>query len=440
MRLAAAICETWHVTSNIGLYYPYTHFRDSAWLKMAALYWPKMARIMPHHFPLNDGAVTQALIDELDFVINLSPGSAAPEASQIFHDVLASHGRELGARHGLDPHFWRSAMDNPQAYSWWQFNRDDYTASRDLRQRVGIDQGMIIPGLLQTEEYSRSLLASAEIEKRNRRRNGGLAHTRMLRQLFLELAEHRLAAPVGNHWAAMSPDVAWVYMCVLTERLAQQNGLFPVTDQDDAYGASFEWTADRVAAALLGLEDNPAGGESTIAAIAFLALRVVIPTDLEDIPVSKIVHIRRRYAAEFEAFHDAVRNLADEVRHAVPPNADDQILTHQLEAHVDQHFRRPLRDVGRALKGVGIETTFAIGGLKFEVPAAAATGALLVKHPVVGATAGAAIALIGALRNHARLRNEKLSPSAVSYLWQVRKVADARSAIQRMLRNRKTGL
>ncbi len=25
----------------MGLYYPYVHFRDERWLKLAALYWPK---------------------------------------------------------------------------------------------------------------------------------------------------------------------------------------------------------------------------------------------------------------------------------------------------------------------------------------------------------------------------------------------------------------
>jgi hypothetical protein len=32
---------------RFGLYYPYINFRSDSWLKVAALYWPKMARIVP---------------------------------------------------------------------------------------------------------------------------------------------------------------------------------------------------------------------------------------------------------------------------------------------------------------------------------------------------------------------------------------------------------
>jgi hypothetical protein len=32
---------------KMGVYYPYIHFRDEAWLKVAALYWPKLTRIVP---------------------------------------------------------------------------------------------------------------------------------------------------------------------------------------------------------------------------------------------------------------------------------------------------------------------------------------------------------------------------------------------------------
>lgn len=37
---------------RIGLYYPYIHFRDEKWMKIAALYWPRMARVVPHGFPV----------------------------------------------------------------------------------------------------------------------------------------------------------------------------------------------------------------------------------------------------------------------------------------------------------------------------------------------------------------------------------------------------
>ena len=37
-----------------GLYYPYFHVRDERWLKVAALYWPKIVRIVPADYQTRD--------------------------------------------------------------------------------------------------------------------------------------------------------------------------------------------------------------------------------------------------------------------------------------------------------------------------------------------------------------------------------------------------
>ena len=33
--------------ATIGLYHPFIHFKDDDWLKLSALYWDRMARIVP---------------------------------------------------------------------------------------------------------------------------------------------------------------------------------------------------------------------------------------------------------------------------------------------------------------------------------------------------------------------------------------------------------
>jgi hypothetical protein len=45
----------------IALYYPYIHVRDEAWLKYAALYWPKMGRLRPPDYGTTDSPVAQML-------------------------------------------------------------------------------------------------------------------------------------------------------------------------------------------------------------------------------------------------------------------------------------------------------------------------------------------------------------------------------------------
>src|SRR5581483_277696 len=46
-----------HVTqqmNRIGLYYPFIEFPNIEWLKVAALFWDKMGRIVPHNVPTTD--------------------------------------------------------------------------------------------------------------------------------------------------------------------------------------------------------------------------------------------------------------------------------------------------------------------------------------------------------------------------------------------------
>ena len=66
---------------RIGLYYPYVHFKNESWLKVAALYWPMLARIIPDGYDVQDNATTRALIEQLDFILDISPDSAKGNAA-----------------------------------------------------------------------------------------------------------------------------------------------------------------------------------------------------------------------------------------------------------------------------------------------------------------------------------------------------------------------
>src|ERR1700681_1629373 len=62
------------MSSNIGFYYPKTVFQDD-WLKLAALYWDRIARIEWKRGPLGDFDTARQLADEMGFIVNLTPSS-----------------------------------------------------------------------------------------------------------------------------------------------------------------------------------------------------------------------------------------------------------------------------------------------------------------------------------------------------------------------------
>ena len=95
-------------THRLGLYYPYIHFRDVEWLKMAVLYWEGLARIVPSYYSPHDSPEVKNLQDASPtFLRDQSPDDRVLRAaSEPFLGLLDTHGDELrqrfGARAGAD--------------------------------------------------------------------------------------------------------------------------------------------------------------------------------------------------------------------------------------------------------------------------------------------------------------------------------------------------
>lgn len=182
-------------------------------------------------------------------------------------------------------------------------------------------------------------------------------------------------------WVAMHTELAWVYKCVVVEELARQGRFAPTTDQSAAHLASDGWHGDHIAAALL--DPAPVPAQDPAGAVGMLAIRIVVPADLTDVPVRKIVELRRRHRSEFEVFSAAITETVASLRAEVTlPEVRDRYV--QME--VDRRFVLPLQDLRRALKGLGVETAFSAANLKFELPAAAGTvaGGVLAGEPLIG--------------------------------------------------------
>lgn len=63
-----------------GLYYPYFHVRDDRWLKVSALYWPRIARLVPGNYPTRDSVTARVFSTaQPDFLYRLSPGRSVVE-------------------------------------------------------------------------------------------------------------------------------------------------------------------------------------------------------------------------------------------------------------------------------------------------------------------------------------------------------------------------
>src|SRR4051812_29243664 len=80
-----------HVTGGLGLYYPYIHFKDDAWVKLSALYWEHMARIVPEGYAVHDSDTVKRLSGELNFVHDLKPGPEKETVGKEFNDFIRKY-------------------------------------------------------------------------------------------------------------------------------------------------------------------------------------------------------------------------------------------------------------------------------------------------------------------------------------------------------------
>src|SRR5258708_707027 len=92
-----------HMANYLGLYYPFMQFGSDAWLKLAALYWDKLGRIVPKHYePPQDSETVKLLTEELGFVKNLYPTVKDLEiVSDMFLEVLNKHRETLVKYYGI---------------------------------------------------------------------------------------------------------------------------------------------------------------------------------------------------------------------------------------------------------------------------------------------------------------------------------------------------
>ncbi|MFF4343158.1 DUF6236 family protein [Kitasatospora sp. NPDC001540] len=102
--------------------------------------------------------------------------------------------------------------------------------------------------------------------------------------------------PLGT-WISMDPMLAWVYKCALTDELARRNRLLPTTDQIAAHAANEEWSTERISRVLLRGRP-PKADDPVTAVLGELAVRMVLPTDMANVPVEKVIELRQKHATE----------------------------------------------------------------------------------------------------------------------------------------------
>lgn len=268
-----------------ALYYPYIHLQDENWLKVAALYYDKLRRIVPENFRTQDSHIVKSLNDKFQFIEDINPREGG-NLARIANDFRK---------------FAREELSDPN-------ERNDLLAK--IKERLPPDSGFRI----HEEKIEPNLLD--------------------------QLVEWGLAKKTDMHqpWFDFEPVTGAMYMTFLAERIAEHNGLPVVTDdpvfQHLIWGSQFDRPWRRRA--------------DTGYALASFVIKSAIPENIESVSLEKIENFRENHSAKRHDFYDEIGKLAKEISETDNPKAIKRSLNYHkttIDNAVDK-LKISFRDVG----------------------------------------------------------------------------------------------
>lgn len=333
------------------LYYPFIHVRDEAWLKLSALYWDDMTRIVPKSYTPRDTRDVRSL-EDAGVLKRIDPANYEEPVGELFSLLLERHAHKLAARY-----------DVSQRDAW-----------PENRERFGLNAG-------RTSSSSLAFIHGSKLEP----------------ALTEQLLRRKLALPSRDRrWLGMHPAIVRAYMIALAAEIACRRGLQPVSDNVTHLSGVASCTVEDLAKSLFGdlnlSKKRPfrAGGPSAKALdvaeerVAFVTLRAVLPQRLDAVPVKRILELRSEHADARHAFHAYVEDVRKQL--ATGNIVDAEALDEHIRLEYDKRLKPALTEMSRGLRSLGVGTFLGTFGVAVALP----VGSMLSVSP------SAAVALAGA--------------------------------------------
>ena len=364
-----------------ALYYPFIHFKNDEWAKLAALYWDNLGRIVPEHYVTEDSPTVKGLGA---FIETLRPQWVQFEFTKVFIDFVGQYAPLLKKKYAL-------SLKN----TW--------------------------PKLKESERPPKPGGGSG-----NDPRLGYIYVEKMSPELYQALFASGLAAPDAPNfpWVGMHPRLAWVYMTALAEELSSERGLRPLTDDERDHVALSGLTTARLAQALLGdvaLVNATKSATEIESTLVLLAFQAVIPKDLSQLSVEKVLEFREKYPEERAKFQKGVAELAGS-RTWLQSISDRRVLKERLREEVQKEWSVKVTELDEKMHSLGIDTVLGCFNLSTALPATAvaALGVFTaVLNPIAAGTAALALGAIPVLRDKQKAAKEALKTSDVAYLYRM---------------------
>jgi hypothetical protein len=373
----------------IGLYYPYIHIRNDAWLKMALLYWDRIARIVPDNYHTEDSEAVKRVAGELDAIKNESPRRASREVSHQYAKFITKHRKKLRKRYAIKHiELWK-ADPHSKAYSGDGADpRLAYIYAPKMAYEVG--DALLDSGL------------ADNLQRRDAR---------------------------GGIWMGMHPDLAQVYMTSLAEQIAARSGYQLLADDLVNHVVVGSSKPKRLAELLLADSTEREVVEVDAPMVATIALQTVVPKSLSKMPIKKIIKFRQQHADELGEFQKWMSTLAVQLSTELNELGSRRAMKMHLEDYVQKNVEPRVNKLEKKLNKQGIETTRKV---MTSTPAIIIGGILAATGGAPIAVAGMAVGAIPAAMKGEKKADKTTSENPAAYLMHVRDRFGARGAYKRV--------
>lgn len=390
--------------NRIGLYYPSIYF-DSNWIRIAALYWDKIGRIVPSNYEVDDDNDILFLKKELGttgpFIEDFAPSTTEmATVTELFTTFLNQYREQLTELYSLDgqAHPLRRVISQEEIFSnvgaQSQLDRTPFT------------------------KLDKNIFA--------------LAAPKMAKDLIDELVKANLAIRVRRIYKEVGYDdiiqmnavFAYIYMLTLAEQMAQSRQLHLVTNgtfNHLAIGTSVE----RLAQVLLWPEfpnlyfvDTTPTKDEIEQQIITIACQTIVPQDINSLNLKKLVAIRRQHRDELTAFQCAIHSFVQKFETAQFPNDSKAIQAH-LETFYDKEFKSPLNDLQKALQSLGVETIMGAMNIRVIGPpllAGVSLSAFPLFGPIIAGAGALAFSVAPVILQKRKEAKQIIKTSPVAYL------------------------
>jgi hypothetical protein len=369
-----------------GLYFPYVHVRDDEWLKVAALYWPSVRRLVPSGYSKHDSPTARIFVNA-ELLLDEDPGPLLDSVGWDLMGVLSENVGRLRRDYSI-----KRAIATWSGESWAESAVGATTPALGWIHATKFPPGVV------------SFLSDS-----------GLAQ------------QGRIATPSGDpgqpeDWIGLHPALAGAYMTALAGRLSTGGAFQPLTDQADLRVATPSSDVRAALSLLLGGKRPEANQTSAgVETYILLALQQARPKNLENIPAEKIVEARHDLEGELDTFRQYVESMRTELSElaAIP---DERRRLESFTDHVQQTVERPLRELEKGLRLHKLEPTRSLLLTSSFAPPAVLGAALSAggAPPAAATAAGAVAAIGGAWWQVSSIRAQAKANSPVGYVLDVR--------------------